>query len=256
MELPEVRGLERDSPQLVPIHRDIIQRKGFLKSLYREHYREFGRFLQGAPRGLAVEIGAGGGFIKEVLPEVVTTDLHPESHLDRVMRAERLDFPDESIAAILMLNVFHHLPDPRAFLREAERTLKTGGRIIMIEPAHTWLWRRLYPLLSAEPYDARSPDWGFTSAGRFTGANVPMAWIVFERDRERFQTEFPSLRLRDRRRHTAFLYLLSGGIWSRGLVPDGTYPFFFGVERLLTPVMPVIACQTTYVVEKTNPIRR
>jgi SAM-dependent methyltransferase len=250
LELQEVRGIEHDSPELVRIHRDIIHRKGFLRSLYREHYRELARSLVGIPEGPVIEIGSGGGFIKEVLPDVITTDLTIEPHLDRVMSAEHLDFPDNSLAAILMLNVFHHLPDPRAFLREAVRTLKTGGKAILIEPAHTWLWSRLYRFFSAEPYDENKPEWGFAPAGRFTGANVPLAWIVFERDRARFETEFPRLRLRNRRDHTAFLYVLSGGIWFRGIVPDWTFPIFLRVEQVLSPAMRWLAGQTTFVIEK------
>lgn len=252
LELPEVRGIERDSSELIRIHRDIIHRKGFLRSLYREHYRELARSLVGIPEGPVIEIGSGGGFIKEVLPDVITTDLNSEPHLDRVMSADHLDFPDESVAAILMLNVFHHLPDPRDFLFEVTRVLKTGGRAVLIEPAHTWLWSRLYRLFSAEPYDERATEWGFAPAGRFTGANVPLAWIVFERDRERFEKEFPALRLRYRRLHTGFLYLLSGGIWFRSLVPSWSFPVFLGAERLLTPAMPLLASQTTYVIERTD----
>src|ERR1700752_2736527 len=90
-ELPEVRGLDHDSPELLRIHRGIIQRKPFLRALYREHYRELARGLVGAPEGPVVEIGSGGGFLKEILPSAITTDLHAEPYLDRVMSAERLD---------------------------------------------------------------------------------------------------------------------------------------------------------------------
>jgi SAM-dependent methyltransferase len=249
LELPEVRGLDRDSPELVRIHRDLIRRKGFRRSLYRKHYRELARSLAGIPEGPIVEIGSGGGFLKEILPNVITTDLNPEPHLDRVMSAEHLDFSDDSVAAILMLNVFHHLPDPRAFLREAARTLKTGGKAILIEPAHTWLWRCLYRLFSAEPYDENTLEWGFAPAGRFTGANIPLAWIVFERDRERFEREFPKLRVHALRRHTGFLFLLSGGSWYRSLAPGWSFPIFGALDRLLSPAMNLIASQTTYVLQ-------
>jgi len=252
LELPEVRGLDRDSPELIRIHRSLIERKPFLRDLYREHYRELRQGIAGAPPGPVVEIGSGGGFLKAVLPEVITTDLHPEPHLDRVMGAERLDFEDAAVSAIVMLNVFHHLPDPRTFLREAARVLKTGGRAVLIEPAHTWLWSRLYRLFSAEPYDEKTDAWGFPPSGRFTGANVPQAWIVLHRDRARFEAEFPTLRVRSERHHTAFLYLLSGGIWFRGLVPAWTFPLFRAGERLLGPAMPLLASQTTFVLEKVS----
>jgi len=250
LELPAVRGLDPDSPELLRVHHELLEQKPFLRSLYRDHYRQLAGFLDGIPRGPIVEIGSGGGFLKEILPAAITTDLHPGPGLDRVMTADRLEFPEASVAAILMLNVFHHLPEPRAFLREAERTLKPGGRAVLIEPAHTWLWKRLFRWFSDEPYDEGSRDWGFRPAGRFTGASVPQAWIVFERDADRFTREFPRLRLRLLRRHTAFLYLLSGGIWYRGLVPSWSYPLFAGLERLAAPALPLTASQTTYVLEK------
>lgn len=251
MELPETRGIDHDSPELIAIHRRAIEKKPFLRNLYREHYRELARNLAGIPAGPVVEVGSGGGFIKEVLPQTITTDLFPEPHLDRTMTAEHLDFPDASVAAILMLNVFHHLPAPREFLREANRVLVPGGRAVLIEPAHTMLWKRLYRLFSPEPYDENAREWEFPPTGRFSGANVPAAWVVFQRDRAVFEREFPRLRIRSIRHHSAFLYLLSGGIWYRGLVPAASFPIFLGLERLLSPAMRLLGGQVTVVLEKT-----
>src|SRR5438477_5939548 len=106
LELPAVRGLDPDSPDLLRVHHELLERKPFLRALYRDHYRQIAGLLDGIPPGPIVEIGSGGGFLKEILPAVVTTDLCPGPGLDRVMTAERLEFPDASLAAILMLNVF------------------------------------------------------------------------------------------------------------------------------------------------------
>jgi SAM-dependent methyltransferase len=240
----------RDSPELVPAHRDLIFRKPFLRRLYLAHYREFARALRGVPPGAIVELGSGGGFLGDVMPGVVTTDAVAAPFVARRMVAERLEFPDGSLAGILMLNVFHHLPDPRVFLREAVRTLEPGGRVIMIEPAHTWLWSRLYRMFSLEPYDEKAAGWGFPPAGRFTGANVPQAWIVFERDRAVFEREFPEFRIVKVRHHTAFLYVLSGGIWYRSLAPGFSFPVFHMLETALTPAMRLLAGEMTVVLER------
>jgi SAM-dependent methyltransferase len=249
LELPEPRGLTHDDARLIAIHRSVIAKKPFLRALYRAHYRELARNLDGLPNGPVVEIGSGPSSPKELMPRAFASDLFPEPHLDLATLAAPLPFRNESLSAVLMLNVFHHLPDPAAFLHEAARVLRPGGLAVLIEPAHTWLWSRLYRAFSAEPYD-ETREWGFPPSGRFSGANVPQAWIVFVRDRARFDAEFPALAVRQLRHHTAFLYLLSGGIWFHGLVPAWSYPAFAALEKLLTPLMPRLASQVTVVLEK------
>ncbi|MGR1083794.1 class I SAM-dependent methyltransferase [Olegusella massiliensis] len=45
--------------------------------------------------------------------------------------AENLPFGDESFDAVLCSNSFHHYPNPGAFLREAYRVLRSGGKLIL-----------------------------------------------------------------------------------------------------------------------------
>jgi ArsR family transcriptional regulator len=44
---------------------------------------------------------------------------------------EALPIADEELDAATLLLVLHHLPDPAAALREAARTLKAGGRLVI-----------------------------------------------------------------------------------------------------------------------------
>lgn len=45
--------------------------------------------------------------------------------------AENLPFGDGGFDAVLCANSFHHYPNPGAFLREAHRVLRPGGKLIL-----------------------------------------------------------------------------------------------------------------------------
>ena len=45
--------------------------------------------------------------------------------------AENLPFGDETFDAVLCSNSFHHYPNPGAFLRETNRVLRPGGKLIL-----------------------------------------------------------------------------------------------------------------------------
>jgi ubiquinone/menaquinone biosynthesis C-methylase UbiE len=46
--------------------------------------------------------------------------------------AGALPFAEASFDAVVCINALHHFPDPTAFVREARRTLRTGGRFVTI----------------------------------------------------------------------------------------------------------------------------
>ena len=246
---PEVSGFADDDPALAPVHARIIRTDPALHRLYALHYVMLRRALSGIPAGPVVELGSGGGFLKDVMPGVVTSDVVPLSGVDQVIASAALPFEPASVAGLVLLNVFHHVPDPAAFLREADRVLVPGGRVAMIEPAHTMLWSRLYRACSPEPYDASS-GWGFPASGRLTGANVPQAWIVFRRDRDRYAREFPRLPVKSTSRHTCLGLLAAGGLRYRGPLPGALAPLLPVLEAACTPLRPFAASQMTVVLEK------
>ncbi len=246
---PEVPGLADDDPALAALHARIIRESPVLRRLYAMHYGMLRASLRGIPAGPVIELGSGGGCIKDVWPEVVTSDVVALPAVDRVLSAQALDLPPASVAGLVLLNVFHHLPDPAALLRGAERVLVPGGRVAMIEPAHTALWARLYRRCSPEPYDPTA-GWGFPAGGRLTGANVPQAWIVFGRDGERYAREFPGLPVRSVTQHTCIGLLAAGGLRYRGPLPGSAAPLLPWLEASVAIVRPWAASQMTIVLEK------
>ena len=145
-----------------------------------------------------------------------------------------MPFDNQSLDAIVMIDVLHHIPDARAFFREATRCLKPGGRVVMIEPANTCWGRFIYTHFHHEGFDPNTV-WEFQSQGPLSTANGALPWIVFNRDRRQFESEFPSLQIINIRHHTPFRYLASGGLTLRQLVPTWSYPLFKGLEFCLSP---------------------
>ncbi len=223
-----------DSPESTLFNREIILNKQFLKRLYMEWYNWFIREAQTCDEGICLEIGSGGGFLKEMFPDVVTSDILDLPIVDVVCSAERLPFPDNSLACVMMLNVFHHIPRPYLFLEEAQRCLVKGGKILMIEPANSCLGRLIYTRFHHEPFD---PTAGFEidPGNPVSNSNQALPYIYFERDIKYFNERFPQLQLNQVQYHTPFLYLVSGGLSRKTMLPDAMYGSVKFMEWMVSP---------------------
>ena len=67
--------LPLDAPERTVLHGELIKSKRFTRELYRQWYREFTECLALCPEGKFVELGSGGGFLKETRPDVLTSDI-------------------------------------------------------------------------------------------------------------------------------------------------------------------------------------
>jgi len=150
----------------------------------------------------------------------------------------------------VMTDVMHHIPEPQAFLAEARRILKPGGRIVMIEPWVSAWSRFVYTRFHSEPFRPEASSWSFPSTGPLSGANGALPWIVFARDRRRFEREFPELRIARIRPIMPLRYIASGGFSIRQLVPSWSFPAFRAFERILSPLMPLAAMFAVIVLER------
>jgi SAM-dependent methyltransferase len=252
LRLPETRDIENlDDPATTLLHARIIKNKPFLKNLYTEFYNQFKDSMPDFEKKFLVELGSGGGFIKEIIANVLTSDILDLPNVDRVFSSSNMPFGDGSVDAFFMFDVLHHIADSRAFFKEALRCLKTRGKVVMIEPANT-LWSRfIYKNFHHEQFNPKGM-WGLEKAGPISQGNGAIPWIIFCRDRTIFEREFPSLRIVSMRNHTPLRYLLSGGLTLRQLVPSFTYPFVKAVEYLLAPLNNWLGMFQTIELEKTG----
>jgi len=238
-----------DDPKATLAHRDIILQKPFLKRLYMDWYKEFINQTKKVTGGKYLEIGSGGGFLKEVFPEVITSDILALPNVDQVFSAEKMPFNDAELAGIMMLNVFHHIPKPYLFLEESQRILKKGGIVIMTEPANSNLGRFIYKRFHHEPFEEKGGR-EIQAGNPLSNSNQALPYIYFERDLDLFKKEFPQLKIKSIRYHSPFSYVISGGVSRSAMLPNFMYPLVKGVEWLLSPLSKQLGLFCTIELEK------
>lgn len=236
LKLPEFRNIEDlDDPGVTLLHARIIREKPFLKRVYTDFYKQFAELVPEHQGKILVELGSGGGFIKEVISNVITSEVVEVPNVDKVFSALDMPFENESVDAFFMIDVLHHIAEPRIFFAEALRCLRVGGRVVMIEPANTLFSRFIYKYFHHETFDVGA-GWELEQAGRLSHSNSAMPWIIFSCDRRIFEREFPTLKIIRIRNHTPLRYLLSGGLTLRQLLPSFAYTPVKMLEYLLWPL--------------------
>ncbi len=215
---PLTRGKDLDDPNTTALRRQIIQSKPFLRQIYSQWYETLAKDLPIGP-GRVLELGSGAGFFQQVVGEAICSEIFLCPDITLVLDGQRMPLPDESLRAIVMTDVFHHLPRAREFLREATRCVRSGGVIAMIEPWVSRWSKVIYTTLHHEPFRPDAAQWEFPSTGPLSGANGALPWIVFERDRAVFEREFPQWRIERVDPMMPIRYLLSGGVSMRSLMP-------------------------------------
>jgi len=240
-----------DSAETSLVHRRIIQSKPFLKGIYRFFYHELIRDFDDLSAKKILEIGAGAFNSQMFYPRIITSDIEKNDFVDMAVDARRKPFGDKKLDGIILLETLHHIGRPEEFFKEAQRVLKTSGKLVMIEPYFSFWGGCIYRYLHHEPvYDI--PEWDIPQGhgGRLSNANVIMPHNIFIRDREIFERKFPDLKIRRISLHTCFNYLLSGGLSYKCLVPGFLESFIWFLESALSPFYKLLATNMTVVIEK------
>ena len=229
---PLTKGMDIDDPKTTLLRKKIIQEKFFLRKIYYDWYKKIFDSLPNNANNI-LELGSGAGFFKSIVKNTITSEIFLIPGIDLVADACKLPFSNGALDSIVMTDVFHHIPDVKLFLSEAERTLRAGGKIIMIEPWNTPWARFIYCNLHSEPFIPDTPDWVIQKYGPLSGANGALPWIVFNRDRANFNKNFPKLKIIAIEPMMPFIYLFSGGVSMRSLLPSSTYNFIRYLENFL-----------------------
>lgn len=241
----EVHGHDLRRAQEAESRTRSLDRKRLLRRVYAEWFVALLSPPVASDRATIVEIGAAGDGIKKFAPNALCSDVLPSRTIDFVADAVRLPLRNHCVDRLVMINTFHHLGDPPAFLREVSRCLKSDGDVVMIEPYNTacgrWVWTHLHH----EDFQPSAGEWCADRHDPLMDANGALPWIVFERDRARFEREFPDLDVDRITTHTWVAYLLSGGFSHVQLVPGFLAEFVVAVDKALCRLFPQLGLFAT-----------
>jgi SAM-dependent methyltransferase len=249
---PSLKQFPMGSSQWFRAQRNLIESKPLIKRCYDLWYRLLMRDADSVRGGQKiVELGSGLSYIKQIRPDVITSDVTP-GLADMVIDGRELPFPDASVKALLLTHVFHHIPDVARFFREASRVLVPGGVISIVDIPHTPFARFFFTKFHPEPYNDKAAEWSFPEGHSMLDSNQALSWIVFFRDSQEFQRQFPALHVEQTRYLPWLSYLLSGGVNLRSFIPRPLAPLFVALDRILKPLDGFFAVHWHITVRKAN----
>ncbi|MEW6008098.1 MAG: class I SAM-dependent methyltransferase [Candidatus Omnitrophota bacterium] len=239
---PDVRNLDIDSREAISIHRRIIKKSPLLTEHYNFIYRYFKK-IEDSLEYLnfpSLEIGSGGGFLKEFLPNVITSDIVESEGIDRVEDVTCLSFPDNSLKAIYANGVLHHIEDPGKCLEEIQRVLVSDGIFVCNEPSSSSFGYFMNKNFHNEYTNKLLKRWKIedkTIEGRLTKVNMALPYIIFKRDAYIFTQRFKRLKIISFIYHDFLRYTLSGGLTYKPFVPHFLYGVVNFIEFIFRPLM-------------------
>lgn len=224
-------------------------RKPILRKIYNKFYKLISGHIDYNLSGKIVEIGSGIGNLKSVVPQAICTDIFNNPWIDRVENAYELTFGNNSISNLILFDVLHHLEYPGTALIEFKRVLNKGGRIIIFEPAMSFLGKIVYGAFHHEPAALKkeikweaSSDFNPGSAGYYA-AQGNASRIFYK---ERYLKYLHDWSIIYRKRISSLAYVCSGGYGKPQLYPGfmmplmdlfdkffNLFPAFFAIRLLV-----------------------
>lgn len=212
------------------------QEKPALRAVYADLHR---RMSAASVTGPGLEIGGGIGNFASEHGNLVRMDIQRSPGVQLAADAHRLPFAAASFDNVYLFDVLHHLQCPLLFFAEAERVLRPGGRLIMVEPGITPLSGLLYGMGHEEPVDfswSPNSDCVLDPAKDPYASNQAIPTILFKRSPDWLAASRSSLRVVDACWLSLFVYPLTGGFKAWSLMPASWVKPLLRVEELLLPL--------------------
>jgi SAM-dependent methyltransferase len=215
-------------------NRTAWQRKPLLRAVYSSFYHRLRPLLDPTLPGRILELGSGIGNFRDHVPGTLCTDLFPNPWLDLACDGYELPFRNATLSHLLIIDVFHHLEAPRAFLDEARRVLVPHGRLIILDPYISWFSFPIYGLLHHEPVGWRKPirtDASWPRPRPYYAAQGNATRLFFAQPQPAWLKDWNIL---VSEAFSSLAYLCSGGFSRPSLAPLQLLPALFRLDAQLT----------------------
>jgi SAM-dependent methyltransferase len=164
------------------IEKHFVNRKKQAEGNIKQIQQAF-QFLELEKITTVLELGCGIGFVSTYLAEThrfdvfgtdydveqvqLASQLQPKiEHLHfQVQDATRLSFKDSRFDLVLSQNVFHHIPDWEAAIKEIARVLRSGGYFIWLDLTLPGILKKIF-----QPF--------VKNYGLYTFSDIDRAWVA------------------------------------------------------------------------------
>ena len=247
-----MESLDRHQTEILQ-NQQYMKDKPILGVIYQDFHLLISSFIPDNLPGKIIEIGSGAVDITRVIPDCLRTDLFPNPWIDQTENAYALSFPDRSVAAVILFDVFHHLRYPGTALTEIQRVLLPGGRVILFEPGMSLLGRLIYGIFHPEPIGFEDQITWF----------APDDWIADQDDYYAAQgnahrifldgeglLDKKTWKLIQAQRIASLSYVASGGFSGPQLYPRVFYPVMKTIDKMASLFPGIFATRLLVVLEK------
>ena len=211
----------------------IIINDPYLTLVYNDIYKEF--YLNSGANidSKVLELGSGGlSFAKNYWKDVTISDIDIgiQEVESRAINAEILPFADETFDVIIAKDALHHFKDPLQALSEIFRVLKRGGSFQISEPYWSFFGKIIFKYLHSETWDTKVSTLIIKSEDPWE-SNQALLLLLTDSFSSELKKKLPQFHLKLYSPTYALSYLISGGVFTRTLVPAKYLIFFYKFEK-------------------------
>ena len=234
-------------------NRKTYQNNKLIKIIYNNYYKKIKKNIYISNNRKILELGSGGGNIKKVIKNCITSDQFKNKNIDRIENIYKINFKKNSISNIILIDVFHHLKFPSLALKEIHKVLIKNGRIIMIEPAMGLIPRIIYKIFHYEPNGFNLKiNWNHIpkkvpSLNQYFAAQS-MPWRAFFLKELNLKSKY---KIKYIKPFSDFAFLLSGGYSYKAFYPKFLYSLIKLIDKILTSIsIRIFSARMLIVLEK------